>query len=149
MRKRTILILSLSVLLALNLNVQAQSWRANADNLVVNQLFTNETNYSDIFVFPEVLTSSDTIYLSDGSALHVPYSQCYAYFIDLQPFANWSHPCKYVFVNTSLQYSIVSANMPPTNDGLIGVQLLTRPTPSSSVPCTFDSIMVRNEKSAN
>ena len=147
MKKITLLLFSLSVLLALN--VHAQSWRANADNLVVNQLFTNETNYSDIFVFPEVLTSSDTIYLSDGSALKVPYSQCYAYFIDLQPFANWSHPCKYVFVNTSLQYSIVSANMPPTNDGLIGVQLLTRPTPSSSVPCTFDSIMVRNEKSAN
>lgn len=147
MKKRTIILLFFCFFLFLNVN--AQSWRANADNLVVNQLFADESSFCDIFVFPQVFSSLDTVLLANGAALQVPYSNCFVYFIDLHPFANWSHPCKYVFVNALLEYSIISADNPPANDSLIGVQFRTRPNPTSSVTCTFDSIVTRNEKSEN
>jgi len=38
------------------------------------------------------------------------------FFIDDHPWANWGHPCRYVFVNiTTGEYQIISASMPPDN----------------------------------
>ena len=84
--------------------VRSQSWKANADSLVVNRLFADKISQIDIFAFPELLTSTDSITLYDGTVVHIPYMNCYGYFIDLQPFANWSHSCKYCFVDASLRH---------------------------------------------
>ena len=89
------------------LTVHSQSWRDNSDLLVVNQLFENDINSVDIYTFPNMLTAADSIVLADGTTIQVPYSSCYAYFIDLMPTANWSHPCKYCFVNASMGYTMV------------------------------------------
>ena len=73
--------------------VEAQITRQQADNLVTNQIFTSSLGNVDIYAFPEMVTSSERIDLADGTSIAVPYHSCYAYFIDLMPFANWSHPC--------------------------------------------------------
>ena len=113
----------LSLCLFMTLTVRSQSWRAAADSLIVNHVLANAIGKVDIYVFPEPLTSTDSITLYDGSKIPIPYSNCYCYFIDIMPSANWSHPCKYCFVNASLRHTSVSANMPPARDDIIGLSL--------------------------
>lgn len=144
MKKLIILLLCL----LLTLSVHSQSWKAEADSLMVNHLAANYLGQADIFAFPEMLSSADTIYLSDGTILPVPYTSCYGYFIDMQPFANWSHPCKYCFINASMRFDIVSANMPPLNNDMIGLSLYPRLNPNPT-PIVTDTTFVRNCKSSD
>lgn len=139
MKRKTILLL----FLLLTIIGYSQSWKANADSLIVNHLFVDAIGSVDIYAFPEMLTSSDTILLADGSIIQIPYSNCYGYFIDLLPTANWAHPCNYCFVNASLNQTMVSAKMPPKNDDLISLSLYSRsiPNPQSVV---FDTTFVRD-----
>ena len=130
------------------LTVHSQSWRDNSNLLVVNQLFENDINSVDIYTFPNILSASDSIVLDDGTIVQVPYSSCYAYFIDLMPMANWSHPCQICFVNASLGHIMVSANMPPLSDNLVALSLRPRSNPNPR-PILFDTTFVRNCKSTD
>lgn len=132
----------------MTLTVRSQSWRAAADSLIVNHVLANAIGKVDIYVFPEPLTSTDSITLYDGSKIPIPYSNCYCYFIDIMPSANWSHPCKYCFVNASLRHTSVSANMPPARDDIIGLSLYARPNPNP-MTFTYDTTFVRNCKSSD
>ena len=136
----------LSLCLLMTMAVHSQSWRTNADALIVNQLFANNVGHVDIFGLSQELTSSDTIYLEDGSFVQVPFSHCLGYFIDYQPMANWSHPCKYCFVDMSLGYTMISADMPPKNNDLIELSLCPRSNPNPT-PLVSDTIFVRNSNS--
>ena len=116
--------------------VEAQITRQQADNLVTNQIFTSSLGNVDIYAFPEMVTSSERIDLADGTSIAVPYHSCYAYFIDLMPFANWSHPCKYCFVNANGSHSMVDAEMAPEEENLSAISLMQRPvcTPNYTIP---------------
>ncbi|MBQ6305399.1 MAG: T9SS type A sorting domain-containing protein [Bacteroidales bacterium] len=136
-------LLFLPLCMLFTLTVHSQSWRDNSDLLVVNQLFDNDINSVDIYTFPNMLTTTDSIVLADGTIIQVPYSNCYAYFINLMPMANWSHPCKYCFVNASMGHVMVSANMPPMDDNMVALSLRPRTNPNPS-PILFDTTFVRN-----
>lgn len=140
------IILSLCLLMALS--VHSQSWRAEADSLMVNHVFADKIGYVDIYTFPEVLTSADTIYLVDGSDIPVPYSNCIGYFINLMPYANWSHPCMYCFVNASNNYTIMDAEMPPYNDSLVAISRCPRLGPFTTSPI-YDSLCTRISQPSN
>ncbi len=85
----------LSLCLLMALTVHSQSWRTEADSLMLNHVLADKVSYVDIYTFPEMLTSTDTIFSVDGYAIPVPYTNCIGYFVNLMPFANWAHPCKY------------------------------------------------------
>lgn len=116
--------------------LKAQITRQQADALVTNQIFTSSLGNVDIYAFPEMVTSSERIDLADGTSIAVPYHSCYAYFIDLMPFANWSHPCKYCFVNANGSHSMVDAEMAPEEEHLSAISLMQRPvsTPNYTIP---------------
>ena len=43
-----------------------------------------------------------------------PINECFAYFVDEYPYASWSHPCRYLFVDTeSGNVDTISAENPP------------------------------------
>ena len=56
-----------SLCLMMTQMVHSQSWKANADALIVNQIFANVVGTGDIYAFPNLLTSTDTIFLADGT----------------------------------------------------------------------------------
>ncbi len=143
--KKTLL---LSTCLLLASFVHSQSWRNQADSLVINHIFADKVSHVDIFAFPEMLSITDTVLLADGSILQVPYSSCYGYFVDNQPFANWSHPCKYCFVDASLNHSMVSRDMPPKANDLVDVSLCPRSMPNPR-PVAGDTTFIRDYKSAD
>lgn len=138
--KRNLLI---AVFLLLPWVAFTQTWKSQADTLVLNHVAASLVGHADIFALPDVLTSTDSIFLSDGTYLHVPYSSCYAYFFDLMPFANWGHPCQYCFVNSSLNHTIVQENAPPKSLNLIELALYPRPNPNPH-PVIADTMFVRN-----
>ena len=139
----------LSLCLMMTLLARSQSWRSNANALVVNQIFANVVGHGDIYTFPEMLTSTDTVFLADGTFVQVPYSNCYGYFVDPQPFAHWAHSCMYCFVNASYNHVIVSADMPPVCDNLDSLSMCPRSNPTSSLPFAFDPTFTREIPSNN
>lgn len=143
--KKTLL---LSTCLLLASFVHAQSWRTQADSLVINHIFADKVGSVDIYTFPEMLSITDTILLADGSILQVPYSSCYGYFIDNQPFANWSHPCKYCFVDVSLNHTVVAKDMPPKSNNLTCISLCPRSIPTPK-PVAVDTTFIRNYRTSD
>ena len=139
--KRTIFIIFFALLLSISM--RSQSRRTEADSLIVNHVAADLVGHVDIFAFPELLNSVDTIFLSNGSLVQIPYPNCYGYFIDIQPFANWAHPCKYCFVTASNEYSIIEAEMPPICDSLVALSLCQRANPEMSIAPTFDTLFER------
>lgn len=123
MKKFTIML----VCLLFTFGLKAQITREQADAIVTNQIFFSDLDDVDIYAFPNVLTDNEAIGLADGTSVNVPYHTCYAYFIDLMPFANWSHPCKYCFVNTNGNHTTVDAQMSPSSGNLLAISLKERP----------------------
>lgn len=125
MKKYTLIIMCL---LSINY-VEAQINRSQADAIITNQVFSTILDDIDIYVFPNLLTSDDAIILADGTEIAVPYQSCYAYFIDMMPFTNWSHPCKYCFVSVSGNHTIIDKKTEPANwSDYAPVSLVERPS---------------------
>ncbi len=95
--------------------VEAQINRQQADTIVTSQVFSSNIDEIDIYAFPDLLTNSQVVALADGTEIAIPYPNCYAYFIDMVPFANWSHPCKYCFVSVSGNHTIIEKDVEPAN----------------------------------
>ncbi len=67
----------------------------------------------DVFLSPDIVMDSK-ILLDDGKTVPSPYKVYFLGFIDEAPKANWSHSCKYVFMNVDDGAShIVSGSWPP------------------------------------
>ena len=128
MKKFALLIIA--CLEAFNIAV-AQITSQQADALVTNQIYDTIIEYVDIYSFPELLHRNDSIQLFDGTIIFVPYNNCYGYFIDLLPFANWSHPCNYCFLDSNTgQFNIIENTTFPKNwENFMMVSLMDRPQP--------------------
>ena len=50
------------------------------------------------------------------------------FFIDEQPFENWSHQCKYVFINSSENFKVVEATMFPTYPKMEDLEMINSPS---------------------
>ncbi|MCX6233830.1 MAG: hypothetical protein NT175_03785 [Bacteroidetes bacterium] len=93
---------------------RAQFARQQANDLVLNQIFSDQLNMVDVYTSPDIQTSQNNIILYDSSTINIPTAECWVYFIDDLPFANWNHPCKYIFVNTADgSYTIINSNKYP------------------------------------
>ena len=118
------------VCLLFTFGVKAQITREQANTIVVNQIYDTIIDYIDIYSFPDLLNRSDNIQLYDGTTIDIPYNNCYGYFIDLLPFANWSHPCQYCFICNNGDYLVIDKQDGPRIwEELDPVSLMQRPTP--------------------
>lgn len=143
---KKILLLALGLLPTLL--AHSQSLRPLTDSLIINHIFEDEVGHVDIFSFPQELTNNDTVFTADGDTIRIPYTNCIGYFVDLMPFAHWTHPCKYCFVKAANKYIIVNADMPPRCDSLTPLSLIPRPTPSPSSPL-FDTVNITSFQLGN
>lgn len=49
-----------------------------------------------------------------GETFTSPNSECWFVFVDLHPFANWAHPCKYIFIDAKTDKLVeLDKNFPP------------------------------------
>lgn len=96
----------------LYVSLNAAITRNDARDIVVNQIVGNEIE--NVNIYQEVEVYSDNSYeLNPYKSLSVPYSNCWIFFIDDNPLANWEHECRYVFVNIENGiYNIVNEKVP-------------------------------------
>ena len=119
--------------LLLALTVQGQVTKNQADSIVLRQVLAPSLiNNVDVYRFSQPLSDSDDIQSCWGSTIDAPFQSSWGYFIDLYPFANWSHPCQICFVNTADgSYSITESDLPPYQWlSMDTVRLVPRPVPA-------------------
>jgi len=93
-----------------------QFTKQQADNLVLNQILVNELAKVNVYSLPVTKSTQEGLKLFDNSPIAVPYNSSWVYFIDDLPFANWNHPCRYLFVNSANgSYSITTSRKYPAN----------------------------------
>ena len=97
MKKGNLLGCAMLVMCQLSL---AQVSRDSAYAILKTDILDSTWIEKEIFSTTEVLHFGDTVSSSFGNKLFlVPYSDCWFFFVDEKPFANWCHGCKYVFIN--------------------------------------------------
>lgn len=101
--------------------------KKQADNMVLNTLLISDLESSDVYSLDTLISKNDTIWHFDGSFIKSPYNTAWAYFVDEYPFANWAHPCKYIFVDASDGlFQIVGSNYPSSNLYFSPISLMAR-----------------------
>lgn len=121
-------------MMAIMVSVSAQNGtsytKKQADNMVLNTLLISDLESSDVYSLDTLISKNDTIWHFDGSFIKSPYNTAWAYFVDDCPFANWVHPCRYIFVNaTNGNYQLINSELPPEHFHFTPLSLFTRPTP--------------------
>ncbi|MBN2789357.1 MAG: caspase family protein, partial [Candidatus Delongbacteria bacterium] len=87
----------------------------DAKNMILNQILAEEIGSVNVFSFNDVKTKQDYIEISDRQ-LSCPYQLNWVFFVDDDIYANWGHPCRYIFINKENgDYQIINETLPPLN----------------------------------
>jgi hypothetical protein len=112
------IIVSISILFILPTLLFAQITKKQADKIVSEYIENEITDYHWLYsndsITPDKngLTTISTWH-KEFVSIHNP---CFVYFIDEYPYANWVHPCRYLFVNKKDgQIYVKKAKTPPEN----------------------------------
>ena len=100
-------------------------------------LRNNIVNYDDcdVYTVNSTIGIDDTIQLLNSGIIIPPQSNSWMFFVDEMPLANWSHPCKYVFINANSGiFDIINSYSPPINKSLDAIKTFSR------VSCTNQNI---------
>lgn len=104
------------IVCVISVSLNAEITRSDAEDLVLNQILADEIGSIDVYVSNEVINSPDVLQLWNDESISCPYTSNWVFFVDDMVFANWYHPCRYIFVNTDTgEYQIVDQNIYPEN----------------------------------
>lgn len=94
---------------------EVQITKNEAVNLVLNEILADKIGKVDVFISKNPVSSNKDFQLH-RKTLRCPYSSNWVIFIDDHVFANWDHPCRYVFIDTeNKNYMIVNEKIFPAN----------------------------------
>ncbi len=142
MKKFTFLFILIVVLCFTNFSF-AQLSRQQAIDSVLNQIIPADTGKVNLYFALSSYSITDSIQLSVGSAISCPFENNYVLFVNDHPFANWNHPCRYIFMDTITgDYSIVNKNTFPLNINNDFEIVLEVPVPvPTNLPVNTDAIV--------
>ena len=122
MRKQAICIFTL-LFFAISVNAEITQEQA----LLIIYANIDTTNV-DIYISKNRLDARQSLQTVVDTLVSPSY-QSWLIFIDEHPFANWSHACKYIFVNVDNgTYDVFNRNVPPLSyDGLLVIKQMTFP----------------------
>lgn len=85
--------------------------------IVKNKVLNNQLEKTEVFVYKNPIQANTIIHTESSSSDNYDQSPDYTswfFFIDDIPFGNWSHPCRYIYVNVvGGKYEIHQNSMPP------------------------------------
>lgn len=94
----------------------AQFTRQQAIHKVLNEIVVADTGNINVYSAYDLLTNNDSIVLAFDTTLVCPYNYNWFFYIDDYPIANWSHPCRYIFIDTvSGNYQIMNQHQFPAS----------------------------------
>jgi len=141
LKLRTFILMAIICLNAFPLLAQITSQEAT--DIVLNQVLSAELDQIDVFMLDEVKSGQFTIFLENNETVELPYSSNWVYFVDDRPFANWAHPCRYIFVDEATgAYQIVNEDFFPVDwkTAYTTVSEMPRPTPID-LPINPDAVI--------
>lgn len=123
------------VIYLITIPAYAQFTSQQAINLVLNQILSAELDQVDVYMIETVESDQDTIFLGNNDTIMLPYSSNWVFFVDDNPFANWAHNCRFIFVDEAngnyqimnndffpedwtISYSCISEMQRPTTEDL-------------------------------
>ncbi len=128
--KKSFFVLLTFLLLAVIARAQQgiQVSKTDAVNFVLNKILVNDIGKVDVFISSNVVSSSDGIILPRRK-ISCPYSSNWVVFVDDYVFANWEHPCRYIFINSATkEYKIVNEVLKPIDMGNFeSISIMKRP----------------------
>lgn len=144
MKKFKFCLVILLVFTALFANSQIR--KSLADSIVLDMIGNDNTI---VYSMTESIGREDIIVTADGIELTNPYNSSYVYFIDDIPEANWAHPCRYCFVNTSNgELNIENQRFCPSNyESFIRIGITPSHNNTRSWP--YDSYTIPQKASPN
>ncbi len=96
-------------------SIFCQTTKEEAIDKVLTEIIVDEIGFVNAYVGNNVFDGSQSIQLADGSALQLPYSENWVFFIDDIPFAYWNHKCRFIIFNKNdITYSIIDESIFPS-----------------------------------
>ena len=132
------------VIYLITIPVYAQFTSQQAINLVLNQLLSSELDQVDVYMIDIAQSSQDTVFLGNNETILLPYSSNWVFFVDDDPFANWAHNCRFIFVDEATgNYQIINNDFFPEDwtTAYISVSAVQHLTP--------DALPVNNNANIN
>src|SRR5271157_1203231 len=89
------------IFIFLKASVLGQITRQQAIDTVLFKILSSDTGKVDIYVCDSMKRLNDTITLANGSYVVCPFDSNWVFYIDNYPLAQWTHPCQFLFFNSS------------------------------------------------
>ncbi len=105
--------------------VWAQFTQQQARDLVLNQILPNELDKVDVYMANTATSGAITMAGGNHGSINMPYTANWVFFVDDLPLANWSHACRYIFVNQTNGSYLTIPNAYPPNDWLSGYTIIS------------------------
>jgi tetratricopeptide (TPR) repeat protein len=111
-----ILVILFTILLTVTYDISyGQITKQDAKDWILKELLKEKLGKVDVYISKDIVRKKDGLKLWKKQ-LAVPYTECWIFFVDEMPFANWEHPCSYIFVNKETgEYEIVKEKIHPAD----------------------------------
>jgi len=94
--------------------IYSQFSRNDATDLILTQILADNLENVNVYSSFNTLPENGFIPLWHGQDLENPYSLSWYFFVDDMVFANWEHPCRYIFVDVATgNYNIIQKRISP------------------------------------
>lgn len=104
------------LIINLHLMVFGQITKQDADSLIQIYLTNSHLDRNTILYSLDSICHKSTIVLVNNDIVETPNDECYAYFLDEVPDANWSHQCRFLFVKIyDTDIFVINRMLPPIN----------------------------------
>ncbi len=80
--------------------VTAQFTRQQAIDKVLNEIVVADTGNINVYSVYTLRNYQDSINLAFATTLLCPYNYNWVFFVDDHPIAGWTHPCRYIFMDS-------------------------------------------------
>ena len=92
----------------------AQFTRQQAIDKVLNEIVVADTANNNVYSAYELKNYHDSVNLVFDKTLLCPYNNNWVFFVDDYPTAGWTHPCRYIFMDSLTgDYQIINENQFP------------------------------------
>lgn len=110
---RRIIIIFFAILLSLS--AKSQVTQSEAGGIVDEYINKNISDYYWLYMeAPSMVRTNGEITTLSGTTLAIPQKNSWVYFVDELPYSNWSHKCRFLFVDKSTgELSSIAAVNPP------------------------------------
>ena len=94
-------------------SIHSQVSREKAFDIVKKEILKDNTDNIHLYANKDIIPASFSIKTMSNDVISPKFSS-WMFFLDEDPYQNWGHPAKFIFVDQNGQYEIIAHNYPPS-----------------------------------